>query len=49
MEMQMEDQKLIVSPVSKEGLTLEQLLAEITEENLHEEVDTGPATGKEAW
>jgi antitoxin component of MazEF toxin-antitoxin module len=49
MEMQMEDQKLVVSPVSKKGLTLEQLLAEITEENLHEEVDTGPATGKEAW
>ena len=28
---------------------LEQLLAGVTEENLHREVDTGPAVGNEAW
>ena len=45
--MQMKDQELAVLPRSKKDLTLEQLLAGITEENLHEEVDTGPATGNE--
>jgi len=45
----MEDQKLVVSPVSKKGPTLEQLLAEITEENLHREVDTDPMVGNEIW
>lgn len=29
-------------------LTLESLLAQITEDNLHEEADTGPAVGDEA-
>lgn len=31
------------------ALTLEQLLAQVTEENLHREVDFGPAVGNEAW
>lgn len=30
-------------------LTLEQLLADITDENLHGEIDTGPAVGAEVW
>lgn len=47
--MQMEEEKPIVSPVSKKGLTLEWLVAGITEENLHGEVDTGCAQGNEVW
>ena len=35
--------------IMENPLTLESLLAQITEENLHEEVDTGPAVGDEAW
>jgi len=30
-------------------LTLEQLLAGITDENLHREIDTGLAVGAEVW
>jgi antitoxin MazE len=30
-------------------LTLNSLLAQITPENIHSEVDTGPAQGKEIW
>jgi len=30
-------------------LTLESLLAQITEENLHEEINTGPALGNEVY
>lgn len=41
--------KLIVEPVAQSSWTLEKLLAKVTEQNLHGEVDTGPATGREAW
>ena len=40
---------LVVHPVPTSGVTLEQLLAQVTEENRHGEVDTGPATGNEVW
>jgi antitoxin MazE len=35
--------KLIVAPAHEPKFTLKQLLAHVTEENLHHEVDTGPA------
>ncbi len=41
--------KLVVMPVEKPGVTLKMLLAKITEENVHREVDTGPAEGRESW
>jgi len=41
--------KLVVAPVEKPGVTLKMLLAKITEDNIHREVDTGPATGRESW
>jgi antitoxin MazE len=44
-----DDGKLVITPVVNPGLSLEQLLAKVTAENRHHEVDTGHATGKEAW
>ena len=41
--------KLVVQPDSEEPLCLDRLLAEITDENLHGEWDTGPMVGKEIW
>ena len=41
--------KLVITPVIKPKLTLKQLLAKVTEENLQHEVGTGPAVGKETW
>jgi antitoxin MazE len=41
--------KLIVQPLSNEPLTLDELLRGITDQNLHDEWDTGPAVGKEIW
>ncbi|MCJ7743597.1 MAG: AbrB/MazE/SpoVT family DNA-binding domain-containing protein [Dehalococcoidales bacterium] len=41
--------KLVITPVAKPKLTLKQLLAKVTKENLHHELDTGPATGNETW
>ena len=43
------DGKLVVIPVVEPALTLEHLLAQVTEQNLHHEVDTGLAMGSEAW
>lgn len=40
---------LMISPRAPRPLTLEQLLGGITDENLHEEIATGPALGNEAW
>jgi len=41
--------KLVITPVTKPKLTLKQLLAKVTKENLHNEVDTSPAIGNETW
>ncbi len=41
--------KLVVTPVVEPALTLDQLLAGVTEQNLHGEVDTGPPVGQEIW
>ena len=48
-EMLLRDGKLIVAPPQKPTFTLRQLLAQVTEDNLHHEVDTGSAVGGEAW
>jgi antitoxin MazE len=41
--------KLVIEPVVESEMTLEQLLAQVTEDNLHDEVSTGSAIGNEAW
>lgn len=41
--------KLVVAPVRKPAYRLEDLLAGVSKDNLHGEIDTGPSTGKEAW
>ena len=48
-EVSLTDGKLVITPVSKPKPTLKQLLAKVTKENLHHEVDTGSAVGNEAW
>ena len=48
-ELSLVEGKLLISPSAQQSLTLKSLLAKVTEENLHREVDTGPAVGGEAW
>ena len=48
-ELWMRDNTLVIVPVVKPAFDLTQLLAQVTEDNLHREVDTGPAIGGEAW
>jgi antitoxin MazE len=48
-EVSMIEGKLVITPVTSPKLILKQLLAKVTEENLHHEVDTGPVVGNETW
>jgi len=48
-EVSLESGKIIVFPVAKPDFSLDDLLAEVTAENLHGEIDTGASIGKEAW
>jgi antitoxin MazE len=48
-EISLVEGKLVVAVVAAPQPTLEQLLSQVTAENLHRETDTGPAVGSEAW
>jgi antitoxin MazE len=48
-EVSLADGKLVITPLREPKLTLKQLLAKVTKEDLHGEVDIGPATGSETW
>lgn len=48
-EMRMVKGGLLVEPSAAWAPTLDELLDGITESNRHDEVDTGPAQGSEAW
>lgn len=48
-ELVVEDGAVVVKPVRKRRYSLDELVAGITAENRHEEVDTGPGVGNEAW
>jgi antitoxin MazE len=41
--------QIIVKPLVKPEWTLEELLAGINQENIHNEIDTGNAKGNEVW
>lgn len=41
--------QLIAKPLSEHEYSLEELLAGVTQENLHAEFDTGDAVGQEIW
>lgn len=45
----LQDGRLIVAPVTELPITLERLLEQIREDNIHHEVDTGPTVGEEVW
>jgi antitoxin MazE len=48
-DVSLHDGNLLVTPLRPPTVTLEALLQGITPQNLHHEVDTGPAVGNEAW
>ncbi len=48
-DVSLSDGKLIVVPIGKPGITLKKLLSQITDKNIHREIGSGPAFGKEIW
>ena len=48
-ELSLVEGKLVIAPIEQTEPDLETLLAKVTEDNLHAEVDLGPAAGKEVW
>lgn len=46
-DLSMEDGALVVRPAKRVHFELESLLSKVTDENLHKEVDWGPAVGRE--
>ena len=48
-EVSVQSGRLIIEPISESSPELKELLAQVTEENLHGEIATGHAMGREAW
>ena len=48
-DISIEKGKLVITPITEEEYSLEQLLEQVTEGNIHKEVDTGNLVGKEVW
>ena len=48
-QISLHDRQLVIVPLLKPALNLEALLAQVTDDNRHTEVLTGPAVGGEAW
>jgi antitoxin MazE len=48
-EITVRDHEIVIRPVAKKKYDLNKLLAGITPENVHGEVDLGKPVGKEVW
>ena len=48
-EMSLEDGKIVLVPVRQPQITLDQLLENVSPDNLHRETETGDAIGQEVW
>ncbi len=48
-EVREEDGRIVIEPIRPGNYDLEKLLADITPENIHDEVSFGPAVGKEVF
>ena len=48
-ELSLEGGNLVVRTVVPQSMVLDDLLAQVTDDNLHGEVDTGDAVGGEEW
>ncbi|MDO8950936.1 MAG: AbrB/MazE/SpoVT family DNA-binding domain-containing protein [Actinomycetota bacterium] len=48
-EMRLVKGGLLLAPTAEWTPSLDEMLATVTDSNLHDEVETGPAQGSEAW
>jgi len=49
LDLRLEAGRLVVTPLTHRENALDDLLSRITTDNLHREIDTGPAVGVESW
>jgi antitoxin MazE len=48
-DLTLEAGRLVITPLPEPEVSLEELLAHITPQNLHSEIDFGGAVGRETW
>jgi len=48
-DLSIEKEKIIITPINEKEYSLKELLDKVTESNLHREFDTGEPAGKEIW
>lgn len=48
-DLSLEKGEIIIRPVIEPEFTLDQLLSRVTKDNIHREIETGKAQGKEVW
>jgi len=48
-DLSMVEGKLVITPILETHYSLEQLLEDVTEENIHAEVEASVSVGNEAW
>jgi antitoxin MazE len=48
-EVSLDNGKIVVQALSEPEFTLEELLARVTKENLHDEIESGGPVGREVW
>jgi antitoxin MazE len=48
-EVSLEEGRLVIARPAVISVSLKELLEGVTPENLHQEIDAGPAVGDEAW
>lgn len=48
-ELSLVEGTLVVNPIMQQPITLDELLSNVTDENIPGEWNTGPAVGKEVW
>ena len=48
-DISLEEDRLVIRPVRTERYQLSELLSQVRKDNLHEEIVTGDAVGREAW
>lgn len=48
-DLSIEKEKIIITPINEKEYSLKELLDKVTESNLHGEFDTGEPVGEEIW
>ena len=48
-DISIDKEKIIITPIGEKEYSLDELLEDVSEDNLHGEFDTGVPVGKESW